>query len=165
MTDAICLRPAGPGDVATVLRLVRGLAEYERLLHEVTATEAELKEALFGTVPRIHAVLAEAGGAAVGLSLFYYTFNTFKLRTNIFLEDLFVEPAFRGRGIGLALMRDLARRAAAENCGRIEWRVLNWNKPAIDFYHRLGAEPIQYWHTLLLRGDALDALAEGKSHG
>ncbi len=165
MTRAVVLRPAAPPDVPHVLRLVRALAEYERLLHEVTATEADVHEALFGPTPRAHAILAETGGEPVGLALFYYTLNTFKLRRNIFLEDLFVAPEWRGTGIGLALMRHLAQRAVAENCGRIEWRVLNWNQPSIDFYRRLGAEPISEWHTLLLGGDALVALAEGPPHG
>jgi GNAT superfamily N-acetyltransferase len=159
------LRPARPADVPAVLRLLRGLAEYERLLHEVTATAAELHETLFGPQPRAHAVLADVAGEPVGLALFYYTLNTFKLQPNIFLEDLFVDPAHRGTGIGLALMRHLAQRAVAEGCGRIEWRVLNWNKPSIDFYHRLGAQPIRLWHTLLLGGEALVSLAEGTSHG
>lgn len=162
---AQALRPARPADAPAILRLIRGLAAYERLLHEVTATEAELEEALFAARPRAHALLAETGGEVVGLALFYYTFNTFKLRPNIFLEDLFVEPAHRGTGLGLALMRRLAQRAVAENCGRVEWRVLNWNQPSIDFYRRLGAEPIRHWHTLLLGGDALAALAEGAPHG
>jgi GNAT superfamily N-acetyltransferase len=159
------LRPATPGDTAAVLRLVRGLAEYERLLHEVTATEADMHDALFGSVPRTHAILAEVAGTPVGLALFYYTFNTFKAGTNIFLEDLFVEPAHRGAGIGLALMRGLAQRAVAENCRRIEWRVLKWNQPAIDFYQRLGAETVEAWHTRQLGGDALAALAKGISGG
>jgi GNAT superfamily N-acetyltransferase len=165
MTRDVVLRPAAPGDGPEVLRLIRALAEYERLLHEVTVTESELHEALFGPLPRIHAIVAEIDGGPVGLALFYYTFNTFKLRPNIFLEDLFVDPAHRGTGIGLALMRSLAQLAVTENCGRIEWRVLNWNQPSIDFYHRLGAQPIESWHTLLLRGDALVSLAKGTSHG
>ena len=165
MTPPFIIRPARPTDVASVLRLVRGLAEYERMLPEVTATEADLDQALFAPLPRAHALLAEVGGAAVGLALFYYTLNTFKLRSNIFLEDLFVESAHRGSGIGLALMRHLAQRAVAENCGRLEWRVLNWNQPSIDFYQRIGSKPIIDWHTLQLGGDALAALAEGKSHG
>jgi GNAT superfamily N-acetyltransferase len=159
------LRPARPDDTQAILRLIRALAEYERLSHEVTASGAGLHEALFGPVPHAHAILAEVDGNPVGLALFYYTFSTFKARTNIFLEDLFVEPAHRGTGIGLALMRHLARRAIAENCRRIEWRVLNWNQPSIDFYQRLGAEPIDDWHTRQLGGDALAALAEGTSHG
>jgi GNAT superfamily N-acetyltransferase len=159
------LRPATPHDIPDVLRLVRGLAEYERLLHAATATEADYREALFGTLPRIHAILAEVAGASVGLALFYYTFNTFKAQPNIFLEDLFVDAEHRGTGLGLALMRALAERAVAENCRYIEWRVLNWNHPAIDFYRRLGAKPIEDWHTRQLGGDALVSLAKGTSHG
>jgi GNAT superfamily N-acetyltransferase len=159
------LRPPTPTDVPEVLRLIRGLAEYEHLLHEVTATDAGLHDALFGPRPRIHAILAEVDSKPVGLALFYYTFNTFKGRPGIFLEDLFVDPAHRGAGIGLALMRHLARRAVAENCRRIEWRVLNWNQPSIDFYQRIGAEPIDDWHTRQLGGDALVALAKGLPHG
>jgi GNAT superfamily N-acetyltransferase len=165
VTAAFTLRPAQPADTGAVLRLVRGLAEYERLLQEVTATEAELHATLFGPLPQAHAVLADVDGEPVGLALFYYTLNTFKLQRNIFLEDLFVEPAHRGSGIGLALMRHLARRAIDENCGRIEWRVLNWNQPSIDFYRQIGAQPILDWHTLLLGGNALAALAEGTTHG
>lgn len=165
MTRNPVLRPAVPADVPEVLRLIRALAESERLLDEVTVTESELREALFGPLPRIHAIIAEIDGGPVGLALFYYTFNTFKLRSNIFLEDLFVDPAHRGTGIGLALMRYLAQQAVTENCGVIEWRVLNWNQPSIDFYHRLGARPIESWHTLLLRGDALVSLAKGTPHG
>jgi GNAT superfamily N-acetyltransferase len=165
VTAAFSLRPAQPADTPAVLRLLRGLAEYERLLHEVTATEAELHDVLFGPLPQARAVVADVGDEPVGLALFYYTLNTFKLQRNIFLEDLFVEPAHRGAGIGLALMRHLARQAVAENCGRIEWRVLNWNKPSIEFYRRIGAQPIRDWHTLLLGGGALVALAEGTTHG
>ena len=165
MTPPFIIRPARSTDVASVVRLIRGLAEYDHLLPEVTATETDLQQALFAPLPRAHAVLAEIDGTAVGLALFYYTLNTFKLRSNIFLEDLFVEPAHRGSGVGLALMRHLARRAVTENCGRIEWRVLNWNQPSIEFYQRIGSKPIDNWHTLQLGGDALAALAEGKSHG
>jgi GNAT superfamily N-acetyltransferase len=165
MSPGLVLRPATPADGASVLRLIRGLADYERLLHEVTATEATLQATLFGSLPHAHAVLAEVDDAAVGMALFYYTLSTFTLRRNIFLEDLFVEPDHRGRRIGLALMRYLARRAVEENCGRIEWRVLNWNQPSIDFYQRLGARPIDDWHTKQLSGDALVALAEGATNG
>jgi hypothetical protein len=165
MTPPFTLRSAGPADTSSILRLIRALADYERLSHEVTATESDLQEALFGPLPRAHAVLAEVNGAAVGLALFYYTLNTFKLRNNIFLEDLFVDPQHRGSGIGLALMRHLALRAVAERCDRIEWRVLNWNQPSIDFYQRIGSKPITDWHTLQLSGGALTALAEGHSHG
>jgi GNAT superfamily N-acetyltransferase len=159
------LRLATPADVREVLRLMRGLADYERLANEVTATEVDLHQAMFGPTPRIHAILAEVEGAPVGFALFYYTFNTFRARTNIFLEDLFVEHAHRGAGIGIALMQYLAQRAVAEKCGRIEWRVLNWNQSAIEFYQRLGAEPIGDWHTRQLGGDALVSLSKGNRHG
>jgi GNAT superfamily N-acetyltransferase len=158
---AFTLRDATPPDVPDVLRLVRGLAEYERLLHEIVMTEADLHAALFGQQPRAYAILAEAGSAAVGLALWYYTFSTFRGRSDIFLEDLFVEPAHRGRGIGLALLRHLAQRAVAENCRRIEWRVLNWNAPSIAFYESLGATKMQDWHVRQLDGAALTALAQG----
>ncbi|MDR3532466.1 MAG: GNAT family N-acetyltransferase [Rhodopila sp.] len=165
MTPSVTLRPARPDDTPDILRLIRALADYERLADEVTATEHDLHEALFAPRPHAHAILAETAGKPVGLALFYYTFSTFKARPNIFLEDLFVEPAHRGTGIGLALMRTLAQRAVAENCRRIEWRVLNWNQPSIDFYQRIGAEPIDDWHTRQLGGDALVSLAQGTSHG
>lgn len=165
MAAGAVLRFAAPADTPAVLRLVRGLAEYERLLQEVTLTEAELHEALFGRVPRVHALLAEVDGEPIGVALYHYTFNTFKANSNIFLEDLFVTAEHRGTGVGLALMRQLARLALAERCGRIEWRVLNWNQPSIDFYRRLGAAPISNWHTLVLRGNKLAALAEGISDG
>jgi GNAT superfamily N-acetyltransferase len=159
------LRDATPSDVADVLRLVRGLAEYERLLHEAVASEQDFHTALFGTQPRAHAVLAEREGRSVGLALWYYTFSTFTGRPDIFLEDLYVEPEQRGKGIGLALLRHLARRAVAEDCRRIEWRVLNWNQPSIDFYQSIGAQPMADWHVRQLGGDALAALAKGAGNG
>jgi len=158
------LRDATPADVPDVLRLVRGLADYERLLHEVVMTEADLQVALFGAHPRAYAVLAHAYGQAVGLALWYYTFSTFRGRPDIFLEDLFVEPAHRGRGIGVALLRNLAQRAVAQQCRRVEWRVLNWNEPSIAFYESLGATPMQDWHVRQLGGEALARLAQGASH-
>jgi len=158
-------RPAQPVDLPHILRLIRGLAEYERLLHAATVTQDDLRAALFGPLPRAHVVLADVDGNPVGLALFYYTFNSFKADSNMFLEDLFVDPAHRGTGIGLALMRHLAQRAVMENCRWIEWRVLNWNHPSIDFYQRLGARKIRDWHTRQLGGDALATLAEGTSHG
>ena len=163
MPDNLTIRSATPADTTVILRLIRGLAAYEHLA--ATATEPELHEALFGPLPRAHAILAEIATGPAGLALFYYTFSTFKARANIFLEDLFVEPAHRSTGIGLALMRHLAHRAVSENCDRIEWRVLNWNQPSIDFYHRLGARQIEDWHTRQLGGDALVSLAKGLSHG
>jgi GNAT superfamily N-acetyltransferase len=154
------LRAAEPEDVADVLRLVRALAEYERLAHEVRASEQDFHRALFGPSPRAHAVLAWAGGRAIGLAVWYYTFSTFTAGPDLFLEDLFVEAEHRGRGIGLALFRHLARCARAEGCRRVEWRVLDWNRPAIDFYRRIGARPMRGWNVQQLEGAALDTLAE-----
>lgn len=165
MTTEHILRPATPTDVPAILRLIRGLAEYEDLLDYAIVTESDLHAALFGTQPHAHAILAEVGGAPVGTALFYYTFSTFRARRNLFLEDLFVDPAHRGQGIGLALMRELAQRAVAGNCGRVEWRVLNWNQPAIEFYQKIGSNPVQNWHSQQLGGTALAALAKGISHG
>jgi GNAT superfamily N-acetyltransferase len=159
------IRPAQPADTPHIHRLIHGLAEYERMLHHFSATETDLHHALFSPHPSAHALLAEHNGTPIGMALFYYTFNTFKARHGIFLEDLFVEPDHRGHGIGLALMRALAQRAATEGCTRIEWRVLNWNQPSIDFYERIGAEQITDWQTRQLGGEALLALAEGHAHG
>jgi GNAT superfamily N-acetyltransferase len=159
------IRPATPSDVPAVLRLIRGLADYERLTAECTATETGIADALFAPLPRIHAILAESETTAIGLALYYFTFSTFKARPMLFLEDLFVEPAHRGSGAGLALMRHIAGIALAENCLRMEWRVLNWNQPSIRFYERLGATADGDWHTRQLGGEALAALAKGTSHG
>ncbi len=159
MSEGFTLRRATAEDVGEVLRLVRALAEYEHLLHEVTSTEDDFRERLFGPCPIAHAVLAEVDGAAAGLALYYYTFSTFTGRPDLFLEDLFVVPTYRGRGIGLALFRHLAGIARDERCRRIEWRVLDWNKPAIDFYTRIGAAPMTDWNVMRLQGDALAALA------
>ena len=159
MPERFTLRAPTPDDVPHVLRLVRGLAEYEHLLHEVTATEQHFTRALFAPCPRAHAVLAWVGAEAVGLALWYYTFSTFTGGPDLFLEDIFVAPAHRGTGIGRALFRHLARTARAESCRRMEWRVLDWNQPSIDFYRRIGARPMQDWTVQQLDGPALAALA------
>ncbi len=159
MSEGFTLRRAEAADVADIVRLVRGLAEYEKLLHEVQSTEADFQARLFGPCPVAHAVLAEIEGAAVGMALYYYTFSTFTGRCDLFLEDLFVMPTYRGHGIGLALFRHLAGIARDEQCRRIEWRVLDWNQPAIDFYRRIGAKPMTEWSVQRLEGPALAALA------
>ncbi|MGH7152358.1 MAG: GNAT family N-acetyltransferase [Acetobacteraceae bacterium] len=160
MAATFVLRDATPDDVPHVYRLVRGLAEYEQLLHEMTCSEDDFRHALFGPVPRGHAMLAWAGTDAVGLAVWYYTFSTFTCGPDLFLEDIFVEPPWRGRGIGLALFRALARRAREQKCRRMEWRVLDWNQTAIDFYRRIGAHPMRDWTVQQLEGDALAALAD-----
>jgi GNAT superfamily N-acetyltransferase len=161
------IRSAVRADLPDVARLVRGLAEYERLAHEFTAGEAEFEALLFDRNPVAEAILAEISGRKpVGIALFYRTVNTFKGQIGLFLEDLFVEPDQRGKGIGIALLRHLGRIAMERGCNVIEWRVLDWNEPSIQFYERLGARKMTDWHVRRLFGSALIALAEGASpHG
>jgi len=146
-----------------LLALIRGLAEYERLAHLVVGTEAQLRAELFGVNPVIESVLAweDAGGQAqaVGFALFFHNFSTFLGRRGLYLEDLFVLPAARGRGYGKALVRHLAQLAVARGCGRFEWAVLDWNQPAIDFYRALGAEVLADWRICRLAGEALGRFA------
>jgi len=152
----ILIRKALPGDAAAILRLVRGLAEYERLLGEVAATEESLAAALFCDAPRVFCDLAEEDGRVVGFALWFYTFSTFLGRHGIYLEDLFVEPEARGRGIGRMLLRGLARRCVEEGLGRLEWSVLDWNDLAIGFYRAQGAEILGDWRVCRMTGAALE---------
>lgn len=163
---AVRLRPAHRGDVPLILTLIRELAEYERLLHEVVATPGELETHLFGERPGAQVILAEwqdppGEGEPVpaGFALHFPTFSTFLGRPGIHLEDLFVRPAFRGRGIGRALLAHLAGIVVERGWGRLEWNVLDWNEPAIGFYRGLGAGPMDEWTTFRLTGEALEALA------
>jgi GNAT superfamily N-acetyltransferase len=153
------IRPAVASDVPTILQLIRELAEYERLTHEVVATEASLHHALFGPGARVGALLARVEDEPVGFALFFYNFSTFLGRSGLYLEDLFVRPAWRRHGIGRRLLTALAQRAVAEGCGRLEWSVLDWNEPAIGFYRALGARPMDAWTVYRLTGDALVRLA------
>src|SRR4051794_7594509 len=130
----ITIRAAAERDVALILDLIRGLADYERLAQEVTATEATLRRSLFGPSPAAEVVIAEAGGEAVGFALFFHNFSTFVGKRGIYLEDLFVKPAWRGKGVGRRLLGRLAQLAVERDCGRLEWAVLDWNEPAIRFY-------------------------------
>lgn len=152
------IRPARSGDTPDILRLIRALAEYEKLAHEVVATEAALRETLFGARPAAEVLLAEEQGRCVGLALFFQNYSTFLARPGIYLEDLFVEPEFRGRGIGRDLLRAVARLAVARGCGRFEWSVLDWNQSAIDFYRALGARPLDDWTVFRVSGEALTRL-------
>ena len=151
---------ATPDDVPLLLRLITALAEYERMTDQVVATEADVRAALFGDRPAAEAVIARAGGEAVGFALWFYNYSTFLGRQGLYLEDLFVLPEQRGRGIGRALLIHLARVAVSRNCGRMEWSVLDWNEPAIRFYRSLGAEPMDEWTVFRVTGDALTRLAE-----
>ena len=155
----LVLRDATPQDIPTVLRLVRGLAEYEGLAHEAVATEADFDAALFGPQRQVHGVIADLRGKPIALALWYYNFSSFLGRPGIYVEDVFVEPEHRHRGIGGALFRHLARRAVAEKCGRLEWSVLIKNEPSIRFYRSMGARPLDEWTVQRVSGDDLVALA------
>lgn len=157
--DEIRLRFAGPGDVALILRLIRELAAYEKLGDQVEADEARLASALFGERRYGEVVLAERSGTPVGFALFFHNFSTFLALPGIYLEDLYVEPDSRGRGIGALLLAFLAHLACERGCGRLEWAVLDWNESAIGFYRRLGAEPMDDWTVYRVTGAALENLA------
>lgn len=155
----LLIRPAGPADAALIMSFIRDLAEYERLLHAVEATESDIARDLFGPNPRVFCDIAEAGGEPIGFALWFYSYSTFRGRHGIYLEDLFVRPQARGRGAGKALLRRLARRCVEERLGRLEWAVLDWNAPAIGFYDSLGAEALGDWIVRRLTGEALERLA------
>ncbi len=155
------VRPAGPSDVPTILGFIRALADYERLSDEVKAEDADLARDLFAPAPRVFCDIVEVEGEPVGFALWFYTYSTFAGRHGIYLEDLFVETAARGRGAGLALVRGLAQRCAREGLARLEWAVLDWNRPALDFYDRLGARGPEGWLSRRLSGEALARLAKG----
>jgi len=152
------IRPAERADVPLVAGLIRQLARFEKLEHEVVLTEELLDAGLFGARPYAEAVMAEQDGEAIGFALFFHTFSTFLARPGLYLEDLFVLPDHRGHGVGRALLAHLAQLALERGCGRLEWAVLNWNQEAIRFYERLGARPNSEWTVYRLAGEALQAL-------
>ena len=151
--------PATESDLPVILELIRGLAEYEKLAHVVTATQERLRETLFGCEPAAECLLAYWGEECVGFAVFYSTYSTFLAQPGLYLEDIYVRPHLRGNGIGLALLKRLACIATERRCGRLEWEVLNWNQPAIGFYRKLGAVPLDDWTKYRLTGDALKSLA------
>jgi GNAT superfamily N-acetyltransferase len=155
------IRAAKPADVPVIFGFVRGLAEYEKLLHEVDATEADFASHLFGENPKLFCDIAEADGTPVGLAIWFYNYSTFRGRHGIYLEDLFVVPEARGKGAGKALLRRLAQRCVEEGLARLEWSVLDWNAPSIAFYDSLGATSQTDWIGRRLTGDPLLALAAG----
>ena len=150
---------ATPADVPLILSLIRELADYERMSDHVVATEADVERALFGERPCAEAVIARVGDEAVGFALFFQSFSTFVGRPGLYLEDLYVRPAHRGRGIGRGLLAHLARLAVERRCGRFEWSVLDWNELAISSYRRAGAVPMDEWTVYRLTGEPLRALA------
>jgi len=153
----LALRPATPDDTPLILDLIRGLAAYEKLQHEVEATEERLRATLFPAQgrPAAECVLAFVDAAPAGFALFFTNYSTFLAKPGLYLEDLFVQPAWRGRGVGRALLLHVARLANARGCGRMEWTVLDWNQPAIDFYEKLGARRMREWQICRLTGAAL----------
>jgi len=159
----LVLRDARPGDAGLILHFIRALAEYEQLLHEVVARETDVETLLFGTPPRAAALLAEWDGQPVGFALWFYSVSTFDGRAKLYVEDVFVERTHRHRGIGRAIFADLARRAQAAGCARMEWSVLDWNAPSIAFYRSIGALPRAGWTLQRLSGEALSALASQES--
>jgi GNAT superfamily N-acetyltransferase len=164
-TDTITIRPAAEHEVSTVLAFIRDLAVYEKLEHEVLATEAGLHKALFGPRPYAEVVFACMDEKPVGFALFFHSFSTFLGKPGIYLEDLFVRPEARGRGIGKRLVTWLANTTVERDCGRLEWAVLDWNEPSIGFYRSLGAVLKDEWQIFRLTGTALTALANENAPG
>ena len=158
--EGLSLRFADAADVPLILALIRELADYERLSHEVVATEALLHETLFGTRPVAEVIVASYGGEPAGFALYFHNYSTFLGRPGIYLEDLFVRPYLRGKGIGRALLVCLAQIARQRGCGRLEWSVLDWNEPAIRFYESLGAKALNEWTMYRMTGAALGRLAD-----
>lgn len=155
----LSIRPAGMDDVPLIRQLIAELADYERLAHAAVATDEGLRAQLFGAQPAAEVLIGEVDGQPAGFALYFHNFSTFLGKRGLYLEDLFVRPAFRGVGLGRHLMAALARIAVQRDCGRFEWSVLDWNAPAIGFYRRLGATGLEEWTVQRLEGEALHALA------
>lgn len=155
----VVIRPATPGDLPTIRQFIRELAEYERMAAEAVATEEDLRTSLFGPRPAAEVVIAEVDGAPGGFALYFHNFSTFLGRHGLYLEDLYVRPELRGRGVGRALLARLAALAVERGCGRFEWSVLDWNEPAIGFYRKLGAVAQDEWTVQRMTGEALERLA------
>ncbi|MDE2219980.1 MAG: GNAT family N-acetyltransferase [Gammaproteobacteria bacterium] len=161
----VTIRPAVPADTPLILRFIRALGEYERLSSEVVATEAALHATLFGARPYAEVALAYCDGECAGFALFFHNYSTFLARPGIYLEDLFVDPAYRTRGVGKALLQHLARLCVERGCGRLEWSALKWNRLAIDFYLGLGAVAMHEWCIYRLHGGPLQRLAATANPG
>jgi len=155
----LSIRKAGPKDVTTILSFIQQLAEYEREPQAVLATEKDLKRDGFGPNPKFHVLIAIWNREPVGMAFYFLNYSTWKGRSGIYLEDIIIKPAFRGRGIGKALMARLARAAIANKCFGIRWEVLDWNKPALDFYSKIGGEDRRHWQSMQITGENLSKLA------
>lgn len=161
-TNALTLRPARPADAGLVLQFIREIAAYEKLSGEVVATEADIRGALTGEPAPVEVLLADWEGRPAAFALFYHNFSTFTGRRGLYLEDLFVKPEFRGKGIGKRLLLELVQLARERKCARMEWVVLDWNQPAIDFYEQLGARKMSEWRLFRLSTDQIETLATGR---
>jgi len=159
------LRPTTQADVPALHRLMRDFAAYEKLQDRFRITEASLLDALFAPNPPIESILVDGDSATIGFALWFFQFGTFSGHWYMFVEDIYVDPAYRGRGIGMALFRHMARLAVARDCINMEWNVLDWNTPAIEFYRRIGAKPVTGWIPQTLSGDAMIALARRTQDG
>jgi GNAT superfamily N-acetyltransferase len=159
------IRAAEPGDVATILELIRGLAEYEKALDEVVATPADIAKALFCDHPTAHGLICEEGGIAIGFAVYFYNYSTWTGKNGLFLEDLYIRPEHRGGGAGKSLLKYLAQHAVKMDCARFEWNVLDWNEPAITFYQSFGAEPQNEWVGYRLSDQALQDFATSTDQG
>ena len=157
----LSIRPATSADLSLIAQFIRDLAEYEKLAHEVRFDEAVLGERLFGARPYAEVLIGEIDGSPQGFALFFHNFSTFEGKPGVYLEDLFVRPEARGSGLGKALLAALAQIAIERDCARLEWWVLDWNDPAIRFYKKLGAKPMDEWTTFRVDGDTLHAIAKG----
>ena len=159
-TSSFTIRPAGAGDAGTIFNLIKELADYERLSHEVVATEEDIHNSLFGRHPYAEALIGEHRGKPISFALFFYNFSTFLGKPGIYLEDLYVKPEYRSKGFGRRMLAHIARLAIDRNCGRFEWSVLDWNLPAIRTYEKLKAKPMNDWILYRLSGKALRNLAK-----
>lgn len=158
MTNTVTIRKAGADDAGIILGLIRELAEFEKLSHEVVGTQEQLAAHLAGG--KAHALIADVDGAVAAFALYFYNYSTFLTRPGLYLEDLYVRPEYRSHGLGKTLLKELAAIAVEEGCGRFEWWVLNWNEPAINFYKKIGARAMDEWTVFRVDGDQLPALAQ-----
>jgi GNAT superfamily N-acetyltransferase len=163
LKEKLVIREATKKDVPLILSLIKELAVYEKLLHEVVATEDQLTEMLFGQKKYAEVLIANYDNENAGFALFFHNFSTFLGKPGIYLEDLYVKPQLRGKGIGKSLLLSLVKLAKERNCGRVEWAVLNWNEPSIKFYKSLGAKPMNQWTVYRLSEDEINSLNESKS--
>ena len=163
MTSTLTIRAATSADVDEILALIHELAEYERAPRDVTATPADLLRDGFGDHPRFHVFLACEGEKVAGFAFYFFAYSTWRAQPTLYLEDLFVRPAYRRHGLGLMLMRRLAEEAVRTGCGRFQWQVLDWNEPAVRFYETLGAKVLREWWTVRVEGDAIARLAASRN--